>query len=196
MPHTDRVFQITTNQTQERVHMNTAQNWESLFSDTDYTMLNMDEQLQQQQSHSSRSPKKRVKSDITAYFNENQLTFEMMEENSGLGQAILYLLRHWHPLTTFLRVPGALLDSSWAERIIKIAIRHRRNSLFYKTTAGALVGDCLMSLIYTAQQNKVDPYEYLNTLQRYGQQVAANPSQWLPWNYQKTLTSLFNQKAA
>lgn len=125
----------------------------------------------------------------------NQLTFAMMEENSGLGQAILYLLRHWEPLTTFLRVPGALLDSSWAERTIKMAIRHRRNSLFYKTTSGALVGDCLMSLIHTAQQNGVSPFDYLNTLQRYGPQVASNPSQWLPWNYQETV-ALFVKKAA
>lgn len=122
----------------------------------------------------------------------NQLLFDRVEQNAALGKAIQYFLRHWQPLTTFLRVAGAPLDSSWAERTIKIAIRHRRNSLFYKTTRGAQVGDCLMSIIYTAQQNNVDPFEYLNTLQRYGPLVAENPEQWLPWNYQQNLT----QKAA
>jgi hypothetical protein len=114
----------------------------------------------------------------------NQLTYELTEANSGLGQAINYMLRHWSPLTEFLRSAGAPLDSSWAERMIKIAIRHRRNSLFYKTSKGAQVGDCLMSLIYTAQQNTINPFDYLNALQRNGAKVAAEPSKWLPWNYQ------------
>jgi hypothetical protein len=117
----------------------------------------------------------------------NQLLYELSEANSGLGQAVNYMLRHWIPLTTFLRVAGAPLDSSWAERAIKIAIRHRRNSLFYKTPKGALVGDCLMSIIYTAQQNDVNPFDYLNTLQVYADRVKSNPSQWLPWNYLQNL---------
>jgi len=126
----------------------------------------------------------------------NQLAYELCEQNSGLGEAVRYMLRHWAPLTTFLRVAGAPLDSSWAERAIKIAIRHRRNSLFYKTPRGAKVGDCLMSLIYTCHQNGVNPYDYLNTLQRYGPEVAANPKSWLPWNYLQTLTSLSTPCAA
>jgi len=117
----------------------------------------------------------------------NQLLCELSEENSGLGQAVGYMLRHWIPLTTFLRVAGAPLDSSWAERAIKMAIRHRRNSLFYKTPRGALVGDCLMSLICTAQQNNVNPFDYLNELQQHATLVQANPSQWLPWNYAQNL---------
>ena len=126
----------------------------------------------------------------------NQLLYELNEPNSGLGEAVKYMLRHWIPLTTFLRVAGAPLDSSWAERAIKIAIRHRRNSLFYKTHKGAEVGDCLMSLIYTAVQNDVNPYDYLNSLQRYGPQVKANPAQWLPWNYLQTISDMTQTMAA
>ena len=120
----------------------------------------------------------------------NQLTYERNEPNSGLGEAVRYMLRHWIPLTTFLRVAGAPLDSSWAERAIKIAIRHRRNSLFYKTPKGAAVGDCLMSLIYTCTRNGVNPYDYLNALQRHGPQVKMNPECWLPWNYLDTIATL------
>jgi transposase len=126
----------------------------------------------------------------------NQLAYELCEPNGGLGEAVRYMLRHWIPLTTFLRIAGALLDSSWAERAIKIAIRHRRNSLFYKTPKGAQVGDCLMSLIYTCTQNGVNPYEYLNTLQRHGPQVKANPSLWLPWNYLQTIATANQAQAA
>lgn len=126
----------------------------------------------------------------------NQLAYELSEPNSGLGEAVRYMLRHWVPLTTFLRVAGAPLDSSWAERAIKIAIRHRRNSLFYKTPKGAEVGDCLMSLIYTCNQNGVNPYHYLNTLQRHGPLVKANPKQWLPWNYLQTVVTATQAQVA
>lgn len=126
----------------------------------------------------------------------NQLLYEQTESNSGLGKAVRYMLKYWVPLTTFLRVAGAPLDSSWAERAIKIAIRHRRNSLFYKTTHGAEVGDCLMSLIYTAKENGINPYDYLNALQRYPNEVAANPALWLPWNYTQTMASRALERAA
>lgn len=126
----------------------------------------------------------------------NQLLYEQIESNSGLGNAVRYMLKYWEPLTTFLRVAGAPLDSSWAERAIKVVIRHRRNSLFYKTTRGAEVGDCLMSLIYTAHENDINPYDYLNTLQLHPKEVEANPELWLPWNYAQTVASLAQEKAA
>jgi hypothetical protein len=71
-----------------------------------------------------------------------------VEPNSGLGKAISYLLKHWEPLTLFLRQPGAPLDNN-LERALKKAILHRKNSLFYKTRNGARMGDLFMSLIHT-----------------------------------------------
>ena len=57
--------------------------------------------------------------------------------------------RHWEKLTLFLRVAGAApLDNNICERRVKMAIRHRKNSLFYKTPRGARVGDIFMSLIH------------------------------------------------
>ena len=44
-----------------------------------------------------------------------------------------------------------------------------------------------MSLIHTAELNHVAPFEYLVALQRHGDAVAANPADWMPWNYQATL---------
>jgi transposase len=35
-----------------------------------------------------------------------------VEPNSGLGQAITYMLKRWEPLTRFLEVPGAPLDNN------------------------------------------------------------------------------------
>ncbi len=82
---------------------------------------------------------------------EAQLEEKRVEPNGGLGQAFGYLLERWHPLTLFLRVPGAPLDNNICERILKMAIRHRNNSLFYKTQRGAGIGDLYMALIFTAE---------------------------------------------
>src|SRR5215467_12949045 len=43
---------------------------------------------------------------------EAQLAEHKTEPNSGLGQAIRYLLRHWQPLTLFLRQAGAPVDNN------------------------------------------------------------------------------------
>jgi transposase len=43
---------------------------------------------------------------------EVQFAERRVEPNSGLGKAITYLLRHWKPLTLFLRQAGAPLDNN------------------------------------------------------------------------------------
>jgi transposase len=85
-----------------------------------------------------------------------KLQFYEVEPNSGLGQAMAYLLRHWVSLTRFLQVPGAPLDNSLCERAIKVIIRHRRNSQGFRTLFGAQVGDGLMSVIHTAVMNQAN----------------------------------------
>lgn len=119
-----------------------------------------------------------------------QLDDHRVEPNSGLGAAIAYMLKHWAKLTLFLRVPGAPLDNNICERALKKAILHRKNALFYKSLAGARVGDVFMSLLHTAELNGIAPFEYLVALQRHHQDVALDPSKWLPWNYEATLTEL------
>ena len=57
-----------------------------------------------------------------------QVDEKLCEPNSDLGSAVAYMLNHWEPLTLFLRVPGAPLDSSIVERALKKAILHRRNA--------------------------------------------------------------------
>lgn len=112
-----------------------------------------------------------------------QFEERLVEPNSGLGQAISYLLRHWEKLTLFLREPGAPLDNNIVERALKRAIVHRKNSLFYKTMNGAHVGDVFMSLIYTCQLCGADPFDYLTQLQGHAADLAARPEAWMPWNY-------------
>jgi transposase len=123
---------------------------------------------------------------------ETQLAERRTEPNSSLGQAIMYLLRHWLPLTLFLRKAGAPLDNNLVERALKRAVLHRKNALFYRTLNGAQVGDIFMSLIHTCQLCGANSFDYLIELQRHAQQLAACPAEWMPWNYRETLAQDVN----
>jgi hypothetical protein len=116
-----------------------------------------------------------------------ELDEKRVEPNSGLGDAFEYLLKRWDKLTLFLRVPGAPLDNNICERALKMAIRHRNNSLFYRTQRGARVGDIYMALIYTAELHGENPFEYLVALLVHSADVVADPAAWLPWTFRSTL---------
>jgi len=120
---------------------------------------------------------------------QRQFTERIIEPNSALGAAILYMQKRWSELTLFLRVEGAPLDNNTSERALKKAILHRKNALFYRTLAGAHVGDVFMSLIHTAELNHVAPFDYLVALQQHAAELAAKPAAWMPWNYQATLAN-------
>jgi hypothetical protein len=127
--------------------------------------------------------------DLHAWLAE-QIDAHRIEPHSGLGQAIAYFLKHWAPLTLFLRVPGAPLDNTICERALKKAILHRKNALFYQTPTGARVGDLFMSLIHTCELAGANPFDYLTVLQRHRDALAATPGAWMPWNYRETLTAV------
>lgn len=122
-----------------------------------------------------------------------QLDSRRVEPNSSLGHAIRYLLNHWRALTNFLRVLGAPLDNNITERALKTAIRHRKNSLFYRNLNGAGVGDDFMSMIHSAELNGIDSLHYLVSLLCHLPQIAACPGDWMPWSYRDTLERLAAQ---
>jgi transposase len=120
---------------------------------------------------------------------QKQLEERKVEPNSSMGKAIAYMLNHWGPLTLFLRVPGAPLDNNVCEQMLKRAILHRKNALFFKTEHGAYIGDLFMSLIHTCTLNHVNPFHYLTTLQKHSSELFKNPKRWLPWNYHQAVTN-------
>lgn len=71
--------------------------------------------------------------------------------------------------------------------MVKRAIMHRKNSLYYRTLQGARVGDTFMSLIHTAELNGVSAYDYLIDLLRHGQDAENSPADWMPWNYRAAI---------
>src|SRR5215510_4332258 len=116
-----------------------------------------------------------------------QLDEHLVEPNSALGKAIGYMQRHWVPLTQFLSVPGAPLDNNLAERALKLFIRQRKNSLFYKSEYSAYIASVLTSLIATCLYAGVNVLDYLVALQEHRAAVFADPAAWLPWTYQVSL---------
>jgi transposase len=123
---------------------------------------------------------------------EAQFAERKTEPNSSLGKAIAYLLRHWRPLTLFLRQAGAPLDNNIVERALKRVVLHRKNALFYRTLNGAQVGDLFMSLIHTCQLCGANSFDYLTELQRHAQKLATSPTEWMPWNYRQTLDRIMS----
>src|SRR5215475_2179984 len=116
---------------------------------------------------------------------EQQFEERSVEPNSALGKAYNYLLNNYENLTTFLRVPGAPIDNNEAERVLKRFVLFRKNSLFYKTLHGALIGGILMSLIESCRLNHANPWEYLLALMRNREEARRNPVAYLPWNYRR-----------
>ncbi len=119
----------------------------------------------------------------------DQIEGGKVEPNSGLGQAITYMRKHWIPLTLFLREPGAPLDNNACETVVKRAIMHRKNSLFYRSVTGARAGDTFMSLIHSAELNGIEPFDYLIELLKHPEAVEQEPGKWMPWTYRAAIDS-------
>lgn len=110
-----------------------------------------------------------------------------VEPNSTLGGAILYMLNHWSELTKFMTVAGVPLDNNICERLVKSSILYRKNSLFYKSEYGALIGDIYMSIIQTCKNMKINPFKYLQDLQINKKEVIKYPEKWMPWNFEQNV---------
>src|SRR5712691_11021814 len=118
---------------------------------------------------------------------DQQVEDRLVEPNSALGKAMAYMQGHWETLTRFLSVVGAPLDNNLVERALKLFIRQRKNSLFYKTEHSAYIASVLTSLIATCLHAGVNALDYLVALQEHRKEVFAAPEAWLPWTYQARL---------
>lgn len=112
---------------------------------------------------------------------EQKMNNKEIEPNSSLGQAIKYLLKHWEGLTGFLRHEGAALDNNEMEQKLRTPVLNRKNWLFYHNESTALMGDIILSVLKTCEVNNVNPFNYLEHVQKNAEQVKASPDQFLPW---------------
>lgn len=118
---------------------------------------------------------------------DEQKKNKVFEENSEIGEAIDYTIKHWTGLTLFLRVSGAPITNDELEQKFKMIKRHVKNSLFYLTPWGALVGDMFMSIIHTCVLAGESPYDYLVAIQTHQAAVLKTPRDWMPWNYRESI---------
>jgi transposase len=146
--------------------------------------LSRDERLARHQRDSAP-----VMQDLKAWI-ETELEHKRVEPNSELGKAYKYMLKRWEKLTLFLRRAGVPIDNNVCERTLKMAIRHRRNSLFYRSERGAEIGDMFMALIHTAELRGENAFEYLTAVLRHEKAAAQSPTDWLPWTYRVTMARM------
>ena len=80
---------------------------------------------------------------------------------SALGKAIYYCRNQWDKLEGFMKDGRLELDNNRSERSIKSFIIGRKNFLFSNTSKGATSSAIIYSIVETAKENKLDPFEYL-----------------------------------
>jgi hypothetical protein len=83
---------------------------------------------------------------------------------SLLGQAIAYSLNQWDKLTAFLQDGRLEIDNNRSERSIKPFVIGRKNWLFADTPRGAQASATIYSVIETAKENGLNPFQYLKYL--------------------------------
>jgi len=115
---------------------------------------------------------------------EKLISDRHVEPNSSLGGAIYYFCSHYTGLTAFCHIEGAHFDNNIAERALKMVIRLRKTSMFYKTEYGAEVAGILHSVIYTAQEAGINVLTYLQTILENPEEARKNPKAFLPWTFQ------------
>ncbi len=80
---------------------------------------------------------------------------------STFGEAITYCINQWDNLTHFLLDGRLEIDNNRAERSIKPFVIGRKNFLFSNTPRGARGSAIIYSIIETAKENNLKPYNYL-----------------------------------
>jgi len=83
---------------------------------------------------------------------------------STFGQAITYCLNQWEKLNNFLLDGRLEIDNNRAERSIKPFVIGRKNFLFSNTPRGAKGSAIIYSIIETAKENHLKPFNYLTYL--------------------------------
>lgn len=83
---------------------------------------------------------------------------------SAFGQAITYCLNQWDKLVVFLEDGRLELDNNRSERSIKPFVIGRKNWMFANTPRGAQASAITYSIVETAKENGLNPFNYLTYL--------------------------------
>jgi hypothetical protein len=115
-----------------------------------------------EERHATRADRSAVKiAEIKTWL--DKMVLEVLPK-SPTGMAIAYCLNQWPKLTAFLLDGRLEIDNNRAERSVKPFVIGRKNWLFANTPAGATASATLYSIIETAKENGLIPYEYVKYL--------------------------------
>lgn len=103
---------------------------------------------------------KPVLDEFWAWLNSQRLT------KSPFGKAVSYTLGQWKYLVRYLLDGRLEISNNRIERSIKPFVIDRKNFLFANTPRGAKSGAIIFSIIETAKENGLNPFEYLTFLFR------------------------------
>ncbi|MED1603678.1 IS66 family transposase [Alkalihalophilus marmarensis] len=105
---------------------------------------------------------------------------------SALGQAIKYCRNQWDKLEVFLEDGRLEIDNNRSERSIKPFVIGRKNWIFANTPKGAKASAVTYSIVETAKENGLNPYQYLMHLFEELPNIDVNNEnaidQLLPWS--------------
>lgn len=102
---------------------------------------------------------------------------------SALGQAVKYCQSQWGKLEAFLLDGRLELDNNRSERSIKPFVIGRKGWLFSNTPRGAKASAIVYSIVETAQENGLIPFEYLRYLfERLPNLGNGDLDELLPWS--------------
>lgn len=96
---------------------------------------------------------------------------------------ITYCLNHWKELNNFLLDGRLEIDNNIAERSIKPFVIGRKNFLFCITPRGADASATIYSIVESAKENGLKPFDYLEYL--FTELPNAAPEdidKFLPWS--------------
>jgi transposase len=86
------------------------------------------------------------------------------QEDSKIGKAIRYCVKHWVELTNYLKDGQVEIDNNRVENVIRPFALGRKNWLFMGSPKGAKAGAIFYSLIETCKANNIEPYKYFCTM--------------------------------
>jgi len=110
-------------------------------------------------------------------------TKEQALPQSHLGKAIRYCLNHWEQLNGFLLDGRLEIDNNRSERSIKPFVISRKNFLFCNTPRGAKASAVIFSIVESAKENGLKPFEYINyLLTELPNQTSATLERFMPWS--------------
>ena len=101
-----------------------------------------------------------------------------------LGQAVNYTLNEWPTLIKYIESPYLTPDNNASERAIRPFVMGRKNWLFSGCPRGAESSCGIYTLIESAKQNNLEPFQYLKYIFEQTPKLNSQEEfeQLLPWN--------------